>query len=305
MSQLDDPDIRPPEEFGIKFSIIWMIHLSRVTTTTPRPGRGGRRRSPCSRMGSATLRRPENCDEPAVFAVYDPELAFGHATNLPLYREFFHDAIVKDEQGRHLHRGRHQLRSTWVPVNPFQPAFGGDDAVVAVLAPGTLQKAMVSFLGGDGFGRRRRSRWIDFRGNILVAGLTTLSTTFPTTPGALQTAPKGRNDGFLVKISWLGRSRRRRIFGLSFAEPNVTVARGSKITVTLDIERVGGFAGKVKVTPPAAVAGFKVPKKVSTSGSSVALKFKVKPDAPAGPTSFTGTDKDGRTRSATITLNVE
>ena len=298
MSQLDDPDIEPPEEFGIKFSIIWMIHLSRVTTTTPRPGRGGASEVTVLGDGLCHPATPGgNCDEPAVFAVYDPELAFGHATNLPLYREFFHDAIVKDEQGAIYIAG--DISSDRLgAVNPFQPAFGGgDDAVVAVLAPGTLQKAMVSFLGGDGFDSPT-SIAVDPQGNILVAGLTTLSTTFPTTPGALQTAPKGRNDGFLVKISAVGPFPEAPDFGLSFAEPNVTVARGSKITVTLDIERVGGFAGKVKVTPPAAVAGFKVPKKVSTSGSSVALKFKVKPDAPAGPTSFTftGTDKDGRTR---------
>ena len=78
--------------------------------------------------------------------------------------------------------------------------------------------------------------------------------------------------------------------------------------VALRIDRIAGFSGKVKVTSPAAVAGFKLPKKVKpTSGDSVTLKIKVKADAPTGPTSFTftGTDNDGRARSATVTLDVQ
>lgn len=247
------------------------------------------------------------CDDVVSLVRYTTDLDPTEAANLPLLNEFYLDYPVADSQGA-VYIAGDVYSERLTTVNPLQPTWGGnDDVVIAVLEPGTLKKAMVTFFGGDGYDDPT-SMAVDKDGNIYVVGLTTLSTAFPTTPGALQTVPKGRNDGFLVKISPVGPFADAPDFSLSFANPTVNVSRGQKVTVTLDVNRVGGFDGKVKVSPPPQVPGFKSPKKSpSVPGTTLALKFKVKSDAPAGPTSFTftGTDNDGRTRTATVTLNVE
>ncbi len=247
------------------------------------------------------------CERPASIVALDRQLQLRGDANLALLQEFFFDTGTLDRQSAVYIAG--DISSDRLTrVNAFQPAFGGnDDVVVAVLEPGTLNKAMVSFFGGDGYDDPA-SIATDADGNIYVCGLTTLSTTFPTTPGALQSTPKGRNDAFLVKISPVGPFAEAPDFSLSFDPATVQVQRGTKVSVTLAIDRVGGFDGNVKVKPPAQVAGFKSPKKQSTvTGNSLVLKFKIKSDAPSGPTSFTftGTDKDGRSRSATVTLDVQ
>lgn len=304
-SYLDDDYLEPPSEFGVKLSIAWMVGL----TGTPREQRGGT----ADAQGIATIVEGyctpgagPACDEPAAFVTFTPDLGFESATNLRLLREFFFDAVATDAQGAVYIAG--DLSSDRLTtVNPFQAGSGGnDDAVVAVLEPGTLRSAMVSFLGGDGF-ELPRGIATDADGNIFVAGLTTLSTSFPTTPGAFQTTPKGRNDAFLMKISPVGPFPEAPDFALAFDPATVQVSRGTKVSVPLLVERVGGFTGGVKITPPAQIPGFKSPKKKPTvTGNSTVLKFKVKADAPLGPTMFTfrGTDSEGRVRSATVTLDV-
>ena len=248
-----------------------------------------------------------SCDEPAMLATFDSQARVTSTANLALLDEFFVDAGTLDRQEAVYIAG--DINSDRLTtVNALQRDFGGgDDVVVAVLEPGTLNKAMVTFFGGDGFDSPT-SIATDADGNIYVAGLTTLSTAFPTSPGALQTTPKGRNDAFLVKISPVGPFAEPPDFRLSFDPQTIPVTRGSKVSVPLAIERVGGFTGNVKITPPAQVPGFKSPKKKPTvPGNSTVLKFKIKADAPLGPTSFTftGTDPDGRVRSATVTLDVQ
>ncbi len=247
------------------------------------------------------------CDAPATVATFDSQLSVTGGSNLALLDEFFFDAGTVDRQSAVYIAG--DINSDRLTtVNAVQRDFGGgDDVVVAVLEPGTLAKAMVSFFGGDGFDTPTGIA-TDADGNIYVAGLTTLSTSFPTSPGAFQSEPKGRNDAFLVKISPVGPFAEAPDFRLSFDPQSIQVTRGSKVSVPLLIERVGGFTGNVKITPPAQVPGFKSPKKKPTvPGDSTVLKFKIKADAPLGPTSFTftGADPDGRVRSATITLDVQ
>lgn len=247
------------------------------------------------------------CDRAASLVTFDPQLAEVGDSDLDLLHEFFFDVGTGDSQNAVYIAGDiHADRVT--TLNPIQPAFGGnDDVVLAVLEPGTLRKVMVSYFGGDGFDLPT-SIATDAAGNVYVCGLTTLTTTFPTTPGAFQSIPKGRNDAFLVKISPFGPFPDAPDFALSFAQPTVQVQRGTKVSMTLSIDRVGGFDGNVKVKPPAQVPGFKSPKKSpSVPGNSVVLKFKIKQDAPVGQTSFrfTGTDSDGRSRSATVTLDVQ
>lgn len=256
------------------------------------------------------LCRPESggtCNDIVSLVRYDRDLVPTAFANLPLLNEFFLEYPVADSQGAIYIAG--SVSSNRLPtVNPLQATFGGlDDVVVAVLEPGTLESAMVTYFGGDGVDTPTCIA-TDAAGNIYVTGITTVSTVFPTTPGALQEQPKGRNDGFLFKISALGPFPDAPDFSLSFDPSTIEVSRGTKITVPLAIDRVGGFTGRVRVTSPAAAPGFKLPKKaVTVEGGSAALKIKIKPDAPVGPTSFTftGTDAEGRARSATVTLVVQ
>lgn len=304
---LDSGTLTPPQEFAVKVVLAWLLGNPRAFDER-QGGNGGASGIATIVEGYCHPNSPSTtCDEPAAFATFSPELEFDSATNLPVLREFFFDAGTTGPQNA-IYIAGDIFSDRLTTVNPFQPAYGGnDDVVVAVLAPGTLDKAMVSFFGGDGFDDPSGIA-TDADGNIFVAGLTTLSTVFPTTPGAFQSTPKGRNDAFLVKISPVGPFAEPPDFRLSFDPQTIPVTRGSKVSVPLAIERVGGFTGNVKITPPAQVPGFKSPKKKpSVPGNSTVLKFKVKADAPLGPTSFTfkGTDPDGRTRSATITLDVQ
>jgi uncharacterized delta-60 repeat protein len=88
-----------------------------------------------------------------------------------------------------------------------------------------------------------------------------------------------------------------------------TTTAGTKVSMTVDISRTGGFAGNVTVAAPATVPrGLKVPgDPVGTTGSSVSFRIKVKGSAVPGtyPLVFTATDDSGRTRSSTFTLVIQ
>jgi uncharacterized delta-60 repeat protein len=88
-----------------------------------------------------------------------------------------------------------------------------------------------------------------------------------------------------------------------------TTTAGTKVSMTVNISRTGGFAGNVTVAPPATVPrGLKIPgDPVPTTGSSVSFRIKVKGSAAAGsyPLVFTATDDSGRTRTATFTLVIQ
>lgn len=246
------------------------------------------------------------CNDAVSLVRYTPDIVPTEFANLAPLNDFFLDAVSTDSQGAlYIAGDLHTDRLT--TINPFQPDFGGNnDVIVAALAPQSLEPAMVSFFGGDGFDTPSAIT-TDAEGNIFVAGVTTLSTTFPVTPDAVQSVPKGRNDAFLVKISAVGPFPELPDFALAFDPATVRVQRNTKVSVPLLLERIGGFVGGVKITPPSQVPGFKSPKKRPTvTGNSTLLKFKVKSTAPLGPTSFrfSGTDSEGRTRSATIQLEV-
>ena len=142
------------------------------------------------------------CDEPLAFVILDGRLAIKRAANVPGGQEFFPDAVTQDADGNIYVAG--DTTSARVPtVDPVQsaPAPGGsDDLVIAAYKRQNFQPAFVSYFGGDGLETPMTMK-VDRDGNIYVAGVVTRATNFPVSPGAFQREPKGRNDGFLVKIS--------------------------------------------------------------------------------------------------------
>lgn len=99
-------------------------------------------------------------------------------------------------------------------------------------------------------------------------------------------------------------------FALGFSQPSFAAIRGTKVKVTVNIVRDGGFSGAVTVTPPD-LSGegiiTKFPDPIRTTGDTASWKFKVKGGAAPGPhqLTFTGRDDAGRQRSGTVTLVVE
>lgn len=84
---------------------------------------------------------------------------------------------------------------------------------------------------------------------------------------------------------------------------------GTKVRVTVNIERTGGFRGDVTVTPPEPSMGIK-PKSgdpFTTSDDSAVFKLKIKGGATLGEheLTFTANDNSGRIRVATIKVVVQ
>jgi hypothetical protein len=96
---------------------------------------------------------------------------------------------------------------------------------------------------------------------------------------------------------------------LSFAQPTVTVTRGTKIKVRLNITRTSGFTGKITLSPPAEkFTGIVVPEDFFLPESdSVTFKIKVKGGAEPGnyQLSFNGKDDSGKTHPVSLTLIVQ
>jgi uncharacterized delta-60 repeat protein len=98
-------------------------------------------------------------------------------------------------------------------------------------------------------------------------------------------------------------------FTLSFDQPTVNAVLGTKVRVTININRIGGFSGDVTLTPPEPAMGIK-PKPsspITTMETSVKLKLKITASASPGEHEliFTGTDNSGRVRTATLKVLVE
>ena len=97
-------------------------------------------------------------------------------------------------------------------------------------------------------------------------------------------------------------------FSMAFDQPTIT-SSGGKTPVTLDVNRIGGFAGNVAITPPASTPKGIVPliDSIATTGNSVTFKIKVKGSARPGryPLVFAGKDESGRERDASLTLVVQ
>ena len=99
-------------------------------------------------------------------------------------------------------------------------------------------------------------------------------------------------------------------FALGFDKPTLNAERGTTVRATVNITRLGGFAGNVSVTPPD-LSEIKVKPKPSqpksTTESDVSFKLKVKEGAPVGShqITFTGRDDSGREHTAMLTLVIQ
>jgi len=89
----------------------------------------------------------------------------------------------------------------------------------------------------------------------------------------------------------------------------VTAQQGTKIRVTVNINRTGGFTSNVTVTPPDPAMGInpKPPAPIATTDTSVTFKLKIKGGAPLGPhqATFTAHDDLGHTTAVTLTVIVQ
>lgn len=247
------------------------------------------------------------CVEHALSASFDRDLKLQSATNIAGSQNYFVDAATQGPEGAVYILGDTNSANLQT-VSPIQGTLSGqDDAVIAVYAPQTLAPAFVTYLGGRG-SENPRGIAVDPQGNIYVTGFALQSPDFPTTPGAFQRELKGEGDAFIAKISPVSIPTAPD-FTLAFDSPRVTGSLGSKATLTLNINRVGGLTGPITITPPE-----DLPKKVkmptdpfSTTDSSVTFKAKIKGAAKPGeyPLTFTGRDSSGKQRSATVTLIIQ
>jgi len=100
-------------------------------------------------------------------------------------------------------------------------------------------------------------------------------------------------------------------FSMTLDQPTITTTIGTKVKVTLNVARAGGFAGTVTIGAPSNLPrGIIVGLDPSTpvSGDSLAFKVKVKGSAVSGnyPLVFTGMDDTGHlSHTVTLTLNVQ
>jgi streptogramin lyase len=115
--------------------------------------------------------------------------------------------------------------------------------------------------------------------------------------------------GDLINISSFAVTPGGPDFSLGFDQSTVNGQAGTKVRVTVNINRTGGFGGNVTVTPPDPSGGIraKPPDPVTTTDTSATFKLKIGGGAASGPHQivFKGTDDSGRERDVTLTLVVQ
>lgn len=190
-------------------------------------------------------------------------------------------------------------------LSPIQPGYvGDDDAFVIALDATSLAPVLSSYLGGSDL-EDARAIAVDQNGDVYLGG-STYSSNFPTTSNALQRTFSGPSDGWITKVKSVGDLVPD--FALALDPSTITVQKGESGSFDVTISRTGGFDGRVTVMAPDTKA-IKVklkPAQSPTTGASVTITFKVKKKAPAGTYDlvFTGSDEDGRERTATLSLTI-
>jgi len=153
---------------------------------------------------------------------------------------------------------------------------------------------------------------VDSGGNVYVAGGTMSSeATFPATVGPFlhyQPGVFGESDAFVAKLTGLPQPAPD--FSLSFTQPIINTSPGSKVNVTMNIARTGGFTDAVTISPPSTLPrGLKIGlDSTPTTDTGLNFKIKVKGSAESGADQlvFTGMDSSGRlSHAVTLTLNVQ
>jgi streptogramin lyase len=115
--------------------------------------------------------------------------------------------------------------------------------------------------------------------------------------------------GDLVNISSFAVTPGGPDFSLGFDQSTVNGQAGTKVRVTVNINRTGGFTGNVTVTPPDPSGGIKAkpPDPVTTTDATAVFKLKIGGAAATGPHQliFKGTDDSGREHDVTLMLVVQ
>jgi uncharacterized delta-60 repeat protein len=104
----------------------------------------------------------------------------------------------------------------------------------------------------------------------------------------------------------LARYNTEQDFALAFESSTISVERGTKVRVTLQVARKGGFSGNVTIThSDTSSLNIKgIPDSISTTDNSVSFKLKIKDGAPTGQqqVTFTGKSVSGLERTTTLNL---
>src|SRR5262249_5550418 len=98
-------------------------------------------------------------------------------------------------------------------------------------------------------------------------------------------------------------------FALALNPATINAERGTKVRVTLNINRTGGFAGNLTITPSdTSSLNIRVtPDSVSTTDATASFRVKIKGNASTGlqQITFTGKDDLGRNETATLRLIIQ
>ncbi|HND22192.1 MAG TPA: hypothetical protein PLB18_22675, partial [Acidobacteriota bacterium] len=98
-------------------------------------------------------------------------------------------------------------------------------------------------------------------------------------------------------------------FSIGFVPESLTISRGGKGQFQLQITRMGGLTGPIKMTfPDTKALKLKLsPSNPTISGTTFDITFKSKKSSPAGtyPLVFTGTDETGRTRTTILSVAIQ
>jgi uncharacterized delta-60 repeat protein len=107
----------------------------------------------------------------------------------------------------------------------------------------------------------------------------------------------------------LARYNTEQDFALVFDPTVINAERGTKVRVTLQISRKGGFAGNVTIThsDTSALNIKGIPDSISTTDATTSFKLKIKGNAPNGPQqiTFTGKSDSGSERATTLRLVIQ
>ncbi|HMM06653.1 MAG TPA: SBBP repeat-containing protein [Clostridiales bacterium] len=140
--------------------------------------------------------------------------------------------------------------ATDFPVTPgaFQTTMRGDpSAYVTKISPDGASLVYSTYLGGSSINRGRSIR-VDTNGSAYVGGHT-ISSDFPTTPGAFQQSPPGSTSGFVSKISADGTAL---IYSTYLGGSSLTEVQGIAIDAAGSVYATGDtYATDFPVTPGA------------------------------------------------------